>query len=84
MNPHEYDPGTEPIPPAHWTEGVRTAFWAAVNAPTYTESTAATLAFAHELAEMQRAWAHGARRVTALEQSATNYVANMIDPKATK
>jgi hypothetical protein len=36
-------------PPAHWSEALQGAFWTAVNAPTYEESTAATLAFAQLL-----------------------------------
>lgn len=36
--------------PAAWPPAVRDAFWTAVNAPTYEESTAATLAFAQMLA----------------------------------
>jgi hypothetical protein len=42
---------SSPQPPARWPEDVRAAFWTAVNAPTHVESTTATLAFAHELAE---------------------------------
>ena len=36
--------------PADWPPAVRDAFWTAVNAPTYVESAAATLAFAQMLA----------------------------------
>ncbi|CAL9668250.1 hypothetical protein SUDANB145_07274 (plasmid) [Streptomyces sp. enrichment culture] len=36
--------------PADWSPAVRDAFWTAVNAPSYEESTAATLAFARLLA----------------------------------
>jgi hypothetical protein len=35
--------------PAHWSQAVKDAFWTAVNAPTYDESAAATLAFAQML-----------------------------------
>ena len=36
--------------PAHWSPALTDAFWTAVNAPTYEESAAATLAFAQLLA----------------------------------
>ncbi|MEV7034572.1 hypothetical protein AB0N99_30625 [Streptomyces sp. NPDC093272] len=36
--------------PAHWSRAITDAFWTAVNAPTYEESTAATLTFAQLLA----------------------------------
>lgn len=41
---------TDPQPPDHWPENLTNAFWTAVNAPTNTESAAATLAFTHALA----------------------------------
>ena len=39
----------DPQLPAHWSQAVTDAFWTAVNAPTYDESTAATLALAQLL-----------------------------------
>jgi hypothetical protein len=41
-------------PPGEWPEDLRGAFWSAVNAPTYAESAALTLAFVHALAEYIR------------------------------
>ncbi|WP_406123054.1 hypothetical protein OHQ89_12665 [Streptomyces canus] len=40
---------TNPQPPAYWSPALKDAFWTAVNAPTYDESAAATLAFAQLL-----------------------------------
>lgn len=45
---------TTPQPPAGWPESLADAFWTAVNAPARTEAAAATLAFAHQLAEQIR------------------------------
>ncbi|MFH9812531.1 hypothetical protein ACH4NO_18285 [Streptomyces olivaceus] len=74
-----------PQPPATWPEEVRTAFWGAVNAPTYTESAAATLAFAHQLAEMLRddvdLKAHPGEAIYECEGCATVRAANAIDPE---
>jgi hypothetical protein len=42
-------------PQAAWPSAVRDAFWTAVNAPTYDESTAATLAFAQLLTALAAA-----------------------------
>ncbi|MGW1160404.1 hypothetical protein ACWD48_19730 [Streptomyces sp. NPDC002519] len=50
----QQQPETEAPVPSHWSEKLEDAFWTAVNAPTYAESTTATLAFAHELAEQIR------------------------------
>ncbi|WP_405620276.1 hypothetical protein [Streptomyces sp. NBC_00076] len=41
-------------PPEDWPEELRGAFWSAVNAPTYAESSALTLKFVHALAEYIR------------------------------
>jgi hypothetical protein len=72
------------VTPEHWPEKLRRAFWTAVNAPAGAESVAATLAFVHELAEFQRAWAYAPHWVTALEQSAVNRVTALIDPENAK
>lgn len=42
-------------PPDHWGEPLQQAFWTAVNAPTYEESAAATLALVQQLADGVRA-----------------------------
>ncbi|MFF3928203.1 hypothetical protein [Streptomyces hirsutus] len=77
-----------PQPPASWPEKTRDAFWTAVNAPTYGESATATLAFAHQLAEMLRddigdgADAHPGEAVYECEGCATVRAADAIDPEA--
>ncbi|MFE6429333.1 hypothetical protein ACFVOB_28230 [Streptomyces rochei] len=74
-----------PQPPADWPEETRSAFWAAVNASTYAESAAATLVFAHELAEMVRAdvdlGEHPGESVYECEGCATVRAAAAIDPE---
>lgn len=74
-----------PQPPTVWPEETRSAFWAAVNAPTTAESAAAALAFAHQLAELLRddvdLDAHNGEPVYTCEDCATVRAADAIDPE---
>lgn len=73
-------------PPADWPEGLTQAFWSAVNAPTYAESSALTLKFVHELAEDARKFM-GPRAYPGEPERVTRYAAgwhdaiDRIDPK---
>lgn len=71
-------------PPARWSESLKAAFWAAVNAPTYEANASATLAFAHDLAEKIRAdgigeW-EGMSDTARAMRAARITAADLIDP----
>lgn len=69
-------------PPERWPEELRRAFWSAVNAPTYEESSALTLDFARALADLQRdeAWPHERDE---RENDLIYKLADLIDPEVT-
>lgn len=69
-------------PPERWGEELCRAFWSAVNAPTYAESTALTLAFASELAEKIRSpWV--SRHCGGTRCICVASAADLIDPEVT-